>query len=338
MTPPTPIPLIVRALIGLTTALALVLVAPSPAHAVTVSLNTSRTSAPPSVSVTFRGTATGAATGVPVTLQRRLGSGSWSTVKTGGKVSASDTYSFTIYVATGAYSYRAKVGSSSYSPAKAVSGIYGRNVAVPAAGSPFTLSARLPKPQSRLVRAQVSTNGSTWTTRGQATSNSTGLVGIRTYLTTTSYVRAIAPATSTLPAWVGPRGRVTIGTDPVIKRILDDTNAERASHGLPALVLHASLNKVAGNWAYYMHQTSNPSDCPASFKHNPNFSAQYPSGWTRAAENIAAGWSYTTVVSGWLKSPPHHTNIDGPYNRIGIGYYFGSKCYGRYYVQNFAQY
>jgi len=263
-----------------------------------------------------------------------------------------------IYVATGAYSYRAKVGSSRYSGAKSVTGTYGRNVAVPSAGSPFTLTARLPKAQARLVKAQVSVNGTSWTTRGQATSNSTGKVAIRTYLMATSYVRVLAPATGSLPMWVGPRGKVTIGTDPVIKKILDDTNAYRASQGKPALTLKASLNKVAGNWAYYM-----ATKCV--FKHNPNLTAQYPSGWKAAGENIAAGQPYTEVVNGhtpgvqppdvdygWIDSPPHRANILGNaqpgssdpapnYNYIGIGYFFGGSCGGglqKSYVQNFARF
>jgi len=352
----TPRTSVFRVVMGLATALALTLATPAPALAVTVSLNTSRTTAPPSTAVTFSGTATGAPAGIPVTLQRRLGSGSWSTIKTGGSISASDTYSFTTYVAVGTYSYRAKVGTSAYSPDKSVSGTYGRNVSVPAAGEPFTFLARLPQLQPRLVKAQFSTNGgSTWTTRGQATSNSAGGVAIRTYLVSTSYVRLIAPATSTLPTWVGPRGIVTIGIDPVIKRILDDTNAFRDANGhLPPLALHPSLNKVAGNWAYTMYANSNPSNCMASFKHNPSYSSQYPPGWTAAAENIAAGQAYDKVVTGaqpgvqpktvdygWIDSPVHRANILGNYTHIGVGYYdagAGGKCYKRYWVQNFAKY
>lgn len=335
MAPPTRIP---RAMVGIAAGFALTLVAPSPAQAVAVTLTTSRTAASTSTPVTFSGTAPGASTGTPVTLQRRLGSGSWSTVLTGGTVTASDTYSLTTYVAVGTYSYRTKVGTSSWSPATTVSGVYGRNVAVPAAGAPFTLSARLPLARSRLVKVQVSPNGSTWTTRGQSTSTSAGLVGVRTFLTSTSYVRMVAPETGSLPAWSGPRGGVAVGTDPVIKRILDDTNAERARHGKRALALHPSLNKVAGTWAYYMHATANTSDCGASFKHNPSYSSQIPSGWSRAAENIAGGQDYEDVVGRWIDSLPHHKNIDGDYTHIGIGYYFGTKCYDRYYVQNFAKY
>jgi len=329
---------ILHAVVGLAAGFALTVVAPSPAHAITVTLNTSRTSAPPSIPVTFNGTAIALPIGLPVALQRRLGTGPWSTVKTGGVLSSSGTYSLTTYVPVGTYQYRTRIGGLLYSLPKTVAGTYGRNVSVPAAGAPFTLSARLPQAISRLVKAQYSANGTTWTTRGQAKSNTEGKVGIRTYLTSTRYVRVIAPATSTLPVWVGPRGRVVIGTDPVIKKILDDTNAERARHGKSALALHPSLNKVAGTWAYYMHATANLSDCGASFKHNPSYSSQIPSGWSRAAENIAAGQEYENVVRRWIESPPHHTNIDGDYTHIGIGYHFGSKCYERYYVQNFAKY
>jgi len=335
MTPPTRIP---RALVGMAAGFALTLVAPSPAQASIVTLNTSRTTASPSISVTFSGIALDLPIGLPVTLQRRQGTGPWTTVKTGGLLSSSDTYSLTAYVPAGTYQYRVGIGSLLYSPPKTVTGSYGRNVAVPAAGAPFTLTARMPQAQSRLVKAQYSANGTTWTTRGQATSNSEGRVGIRTYLTSTRYVRVVAPATSTQPAWVGPRGRVAVGMDPVIKRILDDTNAERARHGKRALALHPSLNKVAGTWAYYMHATANPSDCGASFKHNSRYSSQIPSGWDRAAENIAAGQEYPNLLRRWIDSPPHHRNIDGDYTHIGIGYHFGTKCYGQYYVQNFAKY
>ncbi len=325
---------------------------PTPAQAVTVTLNTSHAAAPPSIPVVFSGSASGAPTGVPVVLQRAaVGSSSWSTIKTGGKVSASQTYSFSIYVTVGTYQYRAKVGTSAYSPVKNVNGYYGRNISVPDFGAPFTFSARLPHPWVRAVKFQFSTNGTTWTERGSATSNSTGWVGIRTYLPGTSYVRAIAPATSKLPTWVGARGQIVVGPDPVIRQILEDTNTYRASKGLPALALHPSLNKVAGNWAYRMHQT-------CKFIHNEkkagsptNYWEQYPPNWLGAAENIAEGHTVDQVVMGntngrqagidvgWVDSTTGHEEaIRGPYTHIGIGYYFGTNCYKRYYVQNFARY
>lgn len=326
MTTPTHL---LRAALAVVAALAVTLVAPAPAHAVTVTLATSRTSAPPSIPVTFNGSAAGAPTGVPVSIQRRLASGPWSTVKTGGTVSQSKTFALATYVASGTYEYRARVGSSAYSAPKAVTGSYGRNIAVPATGAPFTFSARLPLAQSRPVTTQVQV-GSSWVTRGRSTSSS-GFAAVRTYLTSTSYIRMYAPATSSTPAWVGPRGVVTIGIDPVIKKILDDTNAYRRLFGRSALKLHPSINRIAGDWAYRMHQT-------CEFKHNPSYSSAYPWGWKKAAENIAAGQTLLSLVKAWIDSVGHRTNLLGDYTHIGIGYYQGSNCYGRYWVQNFAKY
>lgn len=71
--------------------------------------------------------------------------------------------------------------------------------------------------------------------------------------------------------------------------------------------------------------------------HRSGFSV-YPSGWSRAGENIAAGYGYTSVVQGWIDSPGHRANMLGDYTHIGIGYYSGSNCYRTYFVQNFAKY
>lgn len=120
-------------------------------------------------------------------------------------------------------------------------------------------------------------------------------------------------------------------TEKVIQRILDETNEFRARHGQPALILSTPMNTVAGNYAKRMHDT-------CTFEHNPDYSSQIPDGWTRAGENIAAGYPYTEVVTGWINSPGHRANILGDFTHIGIGYYQGPKCYDRYYVQNFAKY
>jgi uncharacterized protein YkwD len=329
MTTPTPIHFS-RAAIVIVAALALTLVAPSPAHAVTVELDVSRASAPPTIPVTFSASAKGAPSAAPVALQRRYGSGTWSTVKTGGRLSSSGTYSLSMFVPVGTYQYRLKVGSSAYSAAETVSGNYGRNISTPATGAPFTLIARLPWGQARPVVAQVQV-GSTWSTRGRSNSSSAGLVGIRTYLTSSSYMRMYAPATSSLAAWAGPRRIVSTGTDPVIKKILDDTNAHRRTLGRSPLKLHPTLNRIAGNWAYYMHQK-------CEYKHNPTYTSGYPWGWRKAAENVAAGRDVLSVVTAWIESLAHRANLLGDYTHVGIGYYEGSNCYGRYWVQNFAKY
>lgn len=328
MTTPTPTHLC-RAAIVIVAAFALTLVSPSPAHAVTVELDVSPTSAPPTIPVTFNGSTNGAASAAPVALQRRYGSGPWNTVKTGGRLSSSGTYSLSMFVPVGTYQYRLVVGSSA-SSAETVSGSYGRNIATPAAGAPFTLTARLPWGQARPVVAQVLV-GNTWSTRGRGTSSSAGLAAIRTYLTSSSYMRMYAPATSSMPAWAGPKRIVSTGTDPVIKKILDDTNAYRRTLGRGPLKLHPTINRIAGNWAYYMHQK-------CEYKHNPTYTSGYPWGWRKAAENVAAGRDVLSVVTSWIESLAHRANILGDYTHIGIGYYEGANCYGRYWVQNFAKY
>ena len=294
MTSRTPISHTLRVLVGLMAALALTLVAPTPAHAATVSLSASASSAPPSTQVIFSGTTTGVADNAPVVLKRRKGTAAWGTIRTG--TVSSGTFSFSVRVAVGTYDYRAFAGGAASPQTVTVIGLYERNVQVPAPGAPFTMKAQLPMAQARDVQFQLLVNGA-WVTRGHAMSLTSGLVGVRSLLTSTTSVRFYAPAAGSAPAWAGPSSTLTIGSDYVITRILQDTNNYRQANGRPALKLYWALNRTAGNWAYYMHQTSSSSDCPASFKHNPNFSAQYPSGWTRAGENIAADQSYTTVVS-----------------------------------------
>jgi uncharacterized protein YkwD len=284
--------------------------------------------------VTIFGSAGSASTpGADVAIQR-LVSGTWVTIAN-GTLSADRMYSVQVRAASGTYKYQAVIGGFN-SPNLTVTGIYGRNITVPAAGAPFTVAGQLPTAVSADVKVQWSSNGtSNWTDRGHAPSSTSGFVGVRTYLGATSYIRMRAPS---IPSWTPPAQKITLGTDPYIARILQDTNKYRASAGRPALKLLPSLNLVAGNWAYSMHQSSVPSDCSASFKHNPNYAGQYAPGWTRAAENISAGQTYTQVVPGWWNSPIHKANILGSYTHIGIGYYFGTKCYKRYYVQNFARY
>ena len=55
-------------------------------------------------------------------------------------------------------------------------------------------------------------------------------------------------------------------------------------------------------------------------------------------ENIAAGYeSAGAACRGWMDSPGHRANIlRSSFTRVGGGYASGSKGYGRYYVQVFA--
>jgi uncharacterized protein YkwD len=339
---------ILRGLIGLTSAMAMTLVAPSPAQAANVSLSASKSVSAATSSVTFSGGSANSA-GKTVALQRRVGSGPWQTIAKTTSTSAS-TYAFVTKVALGTLYYRAAVGGA-ISNSLAVTGVYGRSVQVPNSGATFTLSGKLPMTGARPLHVQFK-SGSKWFTRKVGATASNGLAEIPIHLICAAKVRMYAPKTSTRPAFVAGALLINVAaSDAVIHKILCDTNAFRLANGRKELRLLSGLNTVAGDWATTMHNDSIPGNCEASFKHNPNFSSQYPAGWKAAAENIAAGQTYTTVVNGniagvqspaddvgWIDSPPHRTNILGDYTHIGIGYHFGTKCYDRYYVQNFAKY
>ncbi len=116
-----------------------------------------------------------------------------------------------------------------------------------------------------------------------------------------------------------------------IERIFSDTNSFRTTHGKPALKFSSGLNKVAGRWAKHLHDS-------CSFEHNPDYSAQIPPRWTRAGENIAARYTYSTVVQAWISSPGHRANLLGNFTHIGIGYFSGPNCDRTYFVQDFAKY
>ena len=126
-----------------------------------------------------------------------------------------------------------------------------------------------------------------------------------------------------------PTPAIAAATD--VSTILAKTNAARAANGLPALKQNAAMNAVADRWAKAMGAAQKMS-------HNLNYSKQIPKGWTRAGENVAAGYSSGNVVTAWMNSPGHRANIlNKGYTDIGIGFFKDAK--GRtWIVQNFAQY
>jgi len=120
-----------------------------------------------------------------------------------------------------------------------------------------------------------------------------------------------------------------VSTETAIQQILADTNAIRAELGLRPLIRNAAMDVVAGNWSSQMATSG-------TMVHNPNYSTQIPSGWTRAAENIAYGYTYLSVVAAWKGSPGHYANMTGNFTDIGIGYV--DRAGQRYFTQNFANY
>lgn len=149
----------------------------------------------------------------------------------------------------------------------------------------------------------------------------------------TWYYRAVVAKTKKIKTATSQTKKVTAHQAPSqqIVRILADTNSFRAANGKSALRLSSGMNAVAGRWAKHMHDKG-------LFIHNPDYATQIPTGWTKAAENIAAGTTYTAVVQGWINSPGHRRNLLGDYTHIGIGYFNGPQGYHTYFVQNFAKY
>ena len=111
--------------------------------------------------------------------------------------------------------------------------------------------------------------------------------------------------------------------------VFAETNQVRYNAGRNGLVRNASLDKVAAAWAYQQWKNG-------SMSHNPYYSKQIPSGWTRAGENVAKGYTYTQVVSAWVASPSHYANLVNDYTSVGIGFYEADGK--RYWSQVFAKY
>lgn len=112
--------------------------------------------------------------------------------------------------------------------------------------------------------------------------------------------------------------------------ILQQTNKLRADNGLPPLRLNSALNDIAQDWSTQQARA-------LTMSHRPNFTALYPAGWARAAENVAAGFSPSAVVAAWANSPGHRANLLSGNTDIGIGVAMHPS--GRiFYTQNFGRY
>jgi uncharacterized protein YkwD len=124
------------------------------------------------------------------------------------------------------------------------------------------------------------------------------------------------------------------------KQVVERTNAERARRGLPALEPDARLQEAAQRHAadmargdFMAHEGSDKSLVTDRADH-----AGYR--WTTVAENVAAGFpDPAAVVSGWMSSPGHRSNILDPAVRhIGVGYAFRTDTQlHSYWVQVFGQ-
>lgn len=121
----------------------------------------------------------------------------------------------------------------------------------------------------------------------------------------TSFVDAASAAPNT--------SCTTAGIAQAQTQILDDVNYARAGQGLAPLARNYAMNGVATGW-------SQTQAARASMGHNPNYAAQIPGGWSSAGENVAYGYTPSTVTGAWLNSPGHRANIlNSRFTHLGVG-------------------
>lgn len=142
----------------------------------------------------------------------------------------------------------------------------------------------------------------------------------------------------------GPSGRASAPaqspSQDFIQRIVDLTNQQRASHGLPPVSLDPALTQAAqahsddmANNNYFSHTGSDGSD-PGQRIARAGYSPIYAYG-----ENIAAGQpSAEEAMNAWMNSESHRSNILSPYfQHIGVGLaHKEGTTYGYYWTQEFA--
>lgn len=119
----------------------------------------------------------------------------------------------------------------------------------------------------------------------------------------------------------------TASADEVATRL----NQARSAAGVPPLARSSAMDVVAQRWSQRMA-------ADGALGHNPSYSQQIPSGWDRAAENVAYGGDVASVHQSLMGSPPHRANmLDRDLSSVGVGHAVDQQ--GRVWVtQVFARY
>lgn len=167
----------------------------------------------------------------------------------------------------------------------------------------------------------------------QVAANGRGTTNYRLALTSTALPKTEPP--STTPA--------TNPLETLISQVVAITNEFRNQNGLLPLQPNSQLNAAAQthteNMAVqdFFNHTGRDGSSPGSRMSAAGYQ------WSRAAENIAVGYSTAAeVVKGWIESPGHRANMLNPgLKEIGVGYYFlandtGSQNWNYYWTQNFG--
>ncbi|HEY2430654.1 MAG TPA: CAP domain-containing protein [Acidimicrobiales bacterium] len=90
------------------------------------------------------------------------------------------------------------------------------------------------------------------------------------------------------------------------------TNADRAAHGLPPLVVSAGLTRAAQTWSDF--------ELSIGTLEHVGFPAVFLAPtWQAWGENVGMGGNPGQINAAFMASPSHEANILGNYNRIGVG-------------------
>ena len=123
-------------------------------------------------------------------------------------------------------------------------------------------------------------------------------------------------------------------------QMIELVNRLRRSLGLEPLAHQPDIAAMARRWSQTLQTEQD-------FYHNPNLVSQYPPGWERVGENIAAvgGYALADAVQvsfdRLVNSPGHYANMIHPdYTHLGVGIAVGGarSRYKFIVTQNFASY
>jgi uncharacterized protein YkwD len=148
---------------------------------------------------------------------------------------------------------------------------------------------------------------------------------------------------ASLPFIIGGNSPSVAGASPEMQSVLGLTNAARIAAGCSPLTLNAKLTAAAQGHALDMVQND-------FFAHVGSDGATVGTRmtrqgyvWSRAGENIAAGYTDAqSVMDGWMNSSGHRANIlNCAYRELGVGYVYeptdgGSQRWRYYWVQVFG--
>ena len=129
-------------------------------------------------------------------------------------------------------------------------------------------------------------------------------------------------------------GRIYKKTKSTKKDMLDQVNAQRKKRNLKPLKLYSEISKTSLIKAKDLKKTGSFSHYSMNLGYFNNQFDKAGLIYASGGENIAMGFSTVSgVMKAWMNSKLHRENIlDPDYTHLGVGHY------GRYWVQQFAQY